>query len=154
MRLVAVLVLGGCELYFDGPASEMDAAPPPPLDTSAACPKPGTYADILYPLDGATNVQQPVSIQMHVVIPNTLDGKGVYLSDASGAAVDLGHYDRECSVPIPPIQTGPIQDLTWTECYKDLEPDSVYTWHVWITCYDATGAHELATSSFRTSPRS
>jgi hypothetical protein len=165
MRLcfIVVLALSGCELYFEDP-------PEPPPGTvvpdaavgggggggggggNAGCPKPGTYAEILYPLDGATAVPQPVPIKMHVVIPNTLDGKGIYLSDASGAQVGLDHYDGTCSMQIPPIQTGPVQDVTWTECYKDLAPDATYTWHIWLTCYDASGIHELATSTFRTAP--
>jgi len=153
LRFIAVLALGGCELYFDdGPRARSTDALGTPGDASAACPKPGTYAEILYPLDGATNVPQPVPIKMHVVIPNTLDGKGIYLSDATGAAVDLEHYDSTCSASPPPIQTGPTQDVTWTQCYKNLEPNAVYTWHIWLTCYDASGPHELATSTFRTAP--
>lgn len=156
LRLIAVLALGGCELYFeDGPrGSRTDAgtAPSTQGDASAACPKPGTGAEILYPRDGAIDVAQPVPIQMHVVIPNPLDGKGIYLSDANGVQVDLEHYDSTCSVPYPSNQTGPIQDVTWTQCYKDLEPNALYTWHIWLTCYDASGPHELATSTFRTAP--
>lgn len=153
---VAVLALGGCELYFDegpeGPQAQSPDAPGMPGDASAGCPKPGTYAEILYPLDGATNVAQPVPINMHVVIPNTLDGEGIYLSYANGAVVGLDHWDSTCSIPQPQIQTGPIQDVTWTECYKDLEPNTEYTWHIWVTCYDPSGPHELATSTFRTAP--
>jgi hypothetical protein len=155
-RFMTVLSIfaGGCTLYFDGPPPP-DAPgnePLPPPDASATCPKPGTYAEILYPLDGATNVQQPVPIEMHVVIPNTLDGKGIHLSDANGVQVDLEHYDASCSIPIPPFQTGPVQDVTWVQCYDGLEPNAEYTWHIWITCYDDTGAHEIATSTFRTAP--
>lgn len=152
---LVVVALGGCNLYFDGPGEPTPEPPPDITDAGPApdtCPKPGTYAEILYPLDGATNVAQPVPIRMHVVIPNTLDGKGIYLSDATGAAVPLTHYDASCSVGQPPIQTGPIQDVTWTECYKDLAPNAEYTWHIWVTCYDASGPHELATSTFRTAP--
>jgi hypothetical protein len=148
-----VLVLGGCELYFDDGAKPPGTdAPGVPADASATCPKPGTFAQILYPLDGATNVPQPVPIKMHVVIPNTLDGKGIGLTDATGAAVDLAHHDGSCSIAPPPIQTGPTQDVTWTECYKDLAPNTEYTWTIWLTCYDPSGIHVLATSTFRTAP--
>jgi hypothetical protein len=154
LRLLAVFALGGCELYFDdGPkAPSPTDAPVAPADVSAACPKPGTYAEVLYPLDGATNVPQPVPIKMHVFIPNTLDGKGIYLSDATGTAVDLEHYDATCSVGPSQTQTGPNQDVTWTQCYNGLAPNAEYTWHIWLTCYDASGGHELVTSTFRTAP--
>lgn len=156
LRFLAVLALSGCELYFDDgpqpPSTDAPGTSGTPGDASAGCPKPGTYAEILYPLDGAMNVPQPVPIRMHVFIPNTLDGKGIGLLDATGAGVSLDHYDSTCSMSPPPIQTGSTQDVTWTECYKDLEPDAVYTWYIWLTCYDASGIHELATSTFRTAP--
>ncbi len=154
-RLLAVtlVLVGGCTLYFDGPGDDTPAPPSVPPDApSAACPKPGTYAEILYPLDGATNVPQPVPIKTRVVIPNTLDGKGLYLTDASGVPVSLEHNDPSCSIAPPRLPTGPTQDQTWTSCFKDLEPDAEYTWHIWITCYDPSGPNEIATSTFRTAP--
>lgn len=84
-------------------------------------------------------------------IPNTLDGKGYWLTDPTGAPVDLlSTYDPSCSVQPPQIQTGPVQDQAWTECYRNLQPDTEYTAHVVVTCYDPSGPHELATSTFRT----
>ena len=152
-HLAWLFLLGGCELYFeDGPLPHTIDASSGTVDAAASCPKPGTYAEILYPQHGAIDVPQPVPIKMHVVIPNTLDGKGIYLADANGNGVDLSHHDPSCSVPPPPIQTGPIQDVTWTQCYKDLEPNAEYTWHIWLTCYDASGIHPLASSTFRTAP--
>jgi hypothetical protein len=77
----------------------------------------------------------------------------MYLADANGNYVDLmTYYDPDCSVPPSPIQTGPVQDQTWTECANHLQPNTLYTWHIWLTCYDASGPHELAASTFRTAP--
>jgi hypothetical protein len=157
MRVAMLVVRGGCSLYFAEPKAEKHEVPPDAAIVADAapdaqtCPAPGTHAEIAYPLDGATNVATPVPIANHVYIPNTLDGKGLYLSDANGVQVDLGHYDPMCSIPPPAIETGPVQDVTWTECY-DLPPDAQFTWHLWVTCYDASGSHELATSTFRTAP--
>src|SRR3984885_12521206 len=157
-RLVLVVALGGCSLYFgpshDPPTSAsstvtFDAAPAS-IDADI-CPATGTHAEITYPADGATNVPTPVPISMSVYIPNTLDGKGIYLSDANGQQVDLSHWDASCSVPPPAIETGPVQNVSWVECY-DLPPDSQFTWHIWITCYDASGPHEIATSTCLTAP--
>jgi hypothetical protein len=148
MRLcvIVVLALGGCGLLDNGPeGSDIPQFP------DAGCPMPGTHAEILSPLDGATNVQQPVPIQMHVVIPNGHDLDGSTLLDASGAAVESGHLDSTCSVLQPGNQIGP-KDVTWTACYKDLLPNASYTMRIWVTCYDSTGSHELVTSTFRTAP--
>lgn len=159
MRSVWLLALaGGCSLYFEPPDHHEPSAVDPldaglaPVDGSPSCPKPGTHAEILYPLDDATDVPQPVPIQMHVFIPNTADGKGIWLTDANGVQVELSHWTAACSVPPPAIQPGPTQDVTWTECYSNLVPDAIYTWHVYLTCYDDSGIHELASSTFRTAP--
>ena len=152
--LWALMVFSGCSLYFE-PTHHSDHQTEPPPDAAAptvdaqTCPATDTHAAITYPLDGATNVATPVPIAMHVFIPNTLDGKGIYLSDANGQQVDLTHYDPACSIQPPPIQTGPYDDVTFTQCY-DLPPDSTFTWHIWITCYDASGSHEIAKSTFHT----
>jgi hypothetical protein len=152
MRCLALLAMTGCSLYFgsssrpeEGDDDDVDAAP------AVTCPKPGTFAEILYPLNGAVDVPQPVPIQMHVFIPNTLDGKGASLTDANGQPISLDHVDVSCSVGVPGTD-GPTQDQTWTECYKDLDPDTVYSWHIGVTCYDESGFHPLVSSTFRTAP--
>lgn len=158
MRAVVLLILAsGCTLYFGEPTEHHEPAPvdagaAPTPDAPASCPKPGTHAEITYPPNGATNIAVPVPISSHVVIPNTLDGKGIYLSDSAGQAVSLDHYDASCSTQISNTGTPGTQDEAWTECYRDLLPNSTYTWHIWITCYDASGPHEIATSTFRTAP--
>lgn len=154
MRVLVLVLASGCSLYFGEPTphhTTHDAGDAVDAPQALTCPKPGTYAEIPYPHDGATNVPVPVPIQTHVVIPNTLDGKGLGLTDAFGHAVSLDHWDADCSVPLQNTGQG-TQDETWTDCYRDLAPDSLYTWHIWITCYDASGVHEIATSTFRTAP--
>jgi hypothetical protein len=159
LAFVVPFVLGGCSLYFGEP-DKTGPTPPPMGDdepqpdaggVEKTCPKAGTHAEILYPANGATNVAVPVPIKLHVYIPNTLDGKGAWLTDANGQLVDLDHWVMSCSVPIPPIQTGPVQDLTWTACY-DLPPNAEFTWHIMITCYDPSGPQEITTATFRTAP--
>jgi len=154
-----VALLSGCSLYFDEPHESEKAVPhvfdagAPPGPDAQTCPATGTHAEITYPLDGATNVANPVPIAIHKYIPNTLDGIGVYITDADGNPPDtsLFQYQASCSIPVPQIQSGPVQDFGWTDCY-DLPPGSTYTWHVWITCYDPSGPHELAKSTFTTAP--
>ena len=149
--LWALLVFGGCSSLYIEPSHHDQTNPPdagPAPNDAQTCPVTGTHAEITYPLDGATNVPTPVPIATHVFIPNTWDGKGMYLSDAAGHMLDLTLYDPNCSSSLP-VQ--PPDDSYWTECY-DLPPDSTFTWHIWITCYDASGPHEIATSTFRTAP--
>lgn len=136
---IAAIALSGCGLLDDGPEGSDLPGPEDP-----ECPKPGTHAEILYPLDGAMNVPQPVPIQMRITIPNTHDGPGAELLNRSGVHVD-GHIDATCSMP-------PNPDNIQIQCYNDLGPDSSYTFRIWVTCYDSTGSHDLATSTFRTAP--
>ncbi|CAN5367492.1 hypothetical protein BH11MYX1_BH11MYX1_30540 [soil metagenome] len=149
--------LAGCSLYFDDRAKtatsvqhRTDGGSAPGPD-ARACPATGTHAEILYPLDGATNVPSPVPIAVHKFIPNTLDGIGESLVDSAGNPVTTAAWVASCSIPVSQHQTGPLQDYGWTDCY-DFPPSSTYTLHIWITCYDPSGPHELAVASFTTAP--
>jgi len=150
-----LLCCTGCSLYFgEGSQREESRTGTVPPDAcgqatepdAKTCPAPGTYAEIFYPLDGATNVPTPVPISLHYFIPNTLDGKGMYITDSSGQQLPVD-YNPDCSIPPPAIQLN--QDISFTECLN-LPPDQEFTYHIWITCYDASGGHEIATSTFRT----
>lgn len=143
MRAVVWLVVcGGCSLYFDAPSAshhavDVDAAVDAPLDAPASCPVPGTSVTIAYPVDGATNVSQPVPIQNTVHRP--LDSTEVFeawLTDATGEQVPLnGFHDAGCSTPIPSSPTDPV---VWTECYANLDPGATYTWHIDVECHEPT----------------
>jgi hypothetical protein len=145
--LVLLVLLGGCSLYFDTASTEHTSSggtPPSPdacgeTPDAHVCPALGTYAVIESPVDGANAVPTPTQIKWRTFIPNTLDGRGIYLSDENGAVVDLSHWNSSCAG----------QQGDWVISCYDLEPGHWYTWHIWITCYDASGPHEIETSTFR-----
>jgi hypothetical protein len=163
MRALAWLVVcGGCSLYFGDPSPEhhpigLDGGAALPdafvvsVDAAPSCPLPNTSAQIMYPLDGATNVPQPVPIQYTVWHPLDEDeGIGIYLADANGDQVPLaGYYDSDCSSP---QQNFPTDPETSTQCYTNLGSGAAYTWHIWVVCYGLTTDTilDIATSTFTT----
>ena len=79
------------------------------------CPALGTYAVIAYPSDGSNNVPTPTPDPLANIHPNTLDGRGIYLSDEHGNVVELDRYNNSCAGT----------DGDWvTSCY-DLRPRQV-----------------------------
>jgi hypothetical protein len=144
--LVALLALSSCTATLE-PADPDERRRGPDasvyIPDAKICPSYGTSAEISYPLDGATNVASPVPIRWRTEIPNTLDGRGIYLTEtASGDVVPLAQWTASCSGT----------DGAWTTSCYTLAPNTTYTWHVWITCYDPSGPHEIATTTFTTAP--
>lgn len=159
LRCSLLVCLGGCSLYFSDPGPSPPPPHPTPVEPDAwndpnACPKPGTHAEIQVPFDGATNVSQPVVFHYHYEIPNTLDGKAIWLEDTSGQQAMQGAVG-DCpvlSTDNSGEQTGPTQNVTASGCFGQLSPDTVYTLKIYITCYDASGLHTIASTTFRTAP--
>jgi hypothetical protein len=156
-RVAGLVLLAGCSLYFDTPPSHQspDAALPIERDAAPAstdgCPAPPTSVSVGYPANGASDVPQPVPIQIALSRPSDVEDIFVtHLSDAAGQPVSLDHYDDSCSTPIPPVLTNPV---VWTECYDGLASGSAYSWHIDATCYGAAGATtvEVASIAFTTS---